>query len=389
MAFSYKTAVPWGRSFDEYRRMFHLSDDDLKLRILGCADGPASFNAILSRNGGSVVSCDPLYDCTTAQIEERIAETYETVIGQTRANQDKFVWETIQSVEELGETRLAAMRDFLKDYETGKSQGRYVTAELPVLPFKSHSFNLALCSHFLFLYSANFSFEFHRKAIAELLRVAKEVRIFPVLDYNAELSPYLQPIMEQLKRAGQEATLETVPYEFQRGGNQMLRILPVRTRKSHFVETTLSVADLRDTLHENVSHRNCVVYRIGYGDCIQCYFEDAENGAVSDIMSWYGDWSLHCNGSLITSSEDCDISFLEKPLNKRVTQWAYHLETSGLTIEFEEGWTLQITPFADNTLEERKADVWILRTTEKSYVSVSSKGIITRQIPTSNGARAE
>jgi hypothetical protein len=44
MAFTLDQVVPWGRSFDEYRRMFALSDDDLGLRILGCADGPASFN---------------------------------------------------------------------------------------------------------------------------------------------------------------------------------------------------------------------------------------------------------------------------------------------------------------------------------------------------------
>jgi hypothetical protein len=43
--FTLERVVPWGRSFDEYRRMFVLSSDDLRLRILGCADGPASFNA--------------------------------------------------------------------------------------------------------------------------------------------------------------------------------------------------------------------------------------------------------------------------------------------------------------------------------------------------------
>ena len=52
--------VPWGRSFDEYRRMFALSEADAQLRMLGCADGPASFNADATRQGASVVSCDPL-----------------------------------------------------------------------------------------------------------------------------------------------------------------------------------------------------------------------------------------------------------------------------------------------------------------------------------------
>ena len=33
--------IPWGRSFEEYRRMFALTDENLAERILGCGDGPA------------------------------------------------------------------------------------------------------------------------------------------------------------------------------------------------------------------------------------------------------------------------------------------------------------------------------------------------------------
>ena len=53
--FTLEQVVPWGRSFDEYCRMFALSDDDLTLRILGCGDGPASFNAEANRRGKSSV----------------------------------------------------------------------------------------------------------------------------------------------------------------------------------------------------------------------------------------------------------------------------------------------------------------------------------------------
>jgi hypothetical protein len=53
--------IPWGRSFDEYRRMFAFEDADLGSQILGCADGPASFNAEATRRGAFVVSCDPIY----------------------------------------------------------------------------------------------------------------------------------------------------------------------------------------------------------------------------------------------------------------------------------------------------------------------------------------
>ena len=44
----------------------------------------------------------------------------------------------------------------------GRADGRYVEAELPTLPFADRSFDLALCSHLLFLYSVQLGEEFHR-----------------------------------------------------------------------------------------------------------------------------------------------------------------------------------------------------------------------------------
>lgn len=68
MSFRYEEAVPWGRSFDEYRHMFDLTEVDLRRHILGCADGPASFNAEMTRQGHRVISCDPLYQFTAAKL---------------------------------------------------------------------------------------------------------------------------------------------------------------------------------------------------------------------------------------------------------------------------------------------------------------------------------
>ena len=195
MAFDYEEAVPWGRSFDEYRRMFHLTAEDLSRNILGCADGPASFNAEMSRRGHRVISCDPLYRLSADQIKKRIDAVYELVIGQTQQNQDKFVWDLISSPDELGRVRLEAMDNFLRDYDHGKSDGRYVAAQLPHLPFDSSSFDMALCSHFLFLYSDQFSFAFHQQALDEMCRVAREVRVFPLLNYNAEPCPFVAPLV--------------------------------------------------------------------------------------------------------------------------------------------------------------------------------------------------
>ncbi|MBD3885212.1 SAM-dependent methyltransferase [Phormidium tenue FACHB-886] len=225
MAFQYQSVVPWGRSFDEYQRMFALSADDLNLRIIGCADGPASFNAHLAKSGRRVISCDPLYQLTAKQIQARIDVTYEDVIGQTRQNQAKFVWTDIKSPDELGQVRMSAMRAFLDDYEQGKAEGRYVAGELPHLPFKHASFDLALCSHFLFLYSDELSLAFHQQSIEAMCIVAHEARIFPLLTYNAERSPHVEPLLERLAQAGYRVAIERVRYEFQRGGNEMLRVM--------------------------------------------------------------------------------------------------------------------------------------------------------------------
>jgi SAM-dependent methyltransferase len=222
--FTLDRVVPWGRSFAEYCRMFSLDDRDLASRILGCGDGPASFNAVATRNGSTVTSCDPIYRWTAADIDNRIAETGFRVLAQTRLNAEHFVWDSIRSVEDLGRLRMTAMREFLADYEQGKAQGRYVDAELPVLPFPDASFDLALCSHLLFLYSAQLDEAFHRAAALELTRVSDEVRIFPLLALDGQRSPYVDGTVTALREAGCEVSIEIVPYEFQRGGNQMMRI---------------------------------------------------------------------------------------------------------------------------------------------------------------------
>jgi len=225
MGFTLDHIVPWGRSLEEYTAMFALTEADLTRRILGCADGPASFNAELTARGGCVLSVDPIYEFSAAQIEERIKETYGTLLSQLRQNMDAYVWTTFHSAEQVGETRRAAMRLFLKDYEAGRSAGRYLAAELPHLPLENAAFDLALCSHCLFLYSEVLSQEFHIESLLELCRVACEVRVFPILNLDGTPSPHLQPVLAELVRKGLRATVEKVDYEFQRGGNQMLKIL--------------------------------------------------------------------------------------------------------------------------------------------------------------------
>lgn len=225
MGFKLENVIPWGRSMQEYIRMFALTPDDLRLAILDSAGGPANFNAEMTRQGYKVVSCDPVYQFTKSEISQRIQDTYQVVIDGVQATRDDYVWQDIQSPAQLGQIRMAAMRQFLEDFPVGIQEGRYVTDEFPVLSFNTGQFDLALCSHFLFTYSAQLGADFHLASILEMCRVAKEVRIFPLLvNFSKETSPLLQPVMNELQQRGYKVEIKQVPYEFQKGGNKLLRV---------------------------------------------------------------------------------------------------------------------------------------------------------------------
>jgi SAM-dependent methyltransferase len=229
MSFTLEQVVPWGRTFDEYVRMFGLTQADLDCRILGCGDGPASFNAEATERGYRVISCDPIYEFAAEAIDQRVQETYPVIIDQLNQNLGDYVWDTsaapgFATPTELGTARLSAMRRFLADYPQGRTQGRYITASLPTLPFADQEFDLALCSHFLFLYSEQLSLEFHRESIREMCRVAREVRIFPLLHLAVRESPYVQPLASALRSEGKQVDFVRVPYEFQRGANMYMSV---------------------------------------------------------------------------------------------------------------------------------------------------------------------
>ena len=216
--------VPWGRSFDEYKKMFSLSEDDFKKRILGCGDGPASFNAELTSKGGDVVSVDPVYEFSKEEIKERIGQVYDEIMDQLEKNKGNYVWKDIKSVEELGRVRMDSMNTFIADYNLGKRQGRYQSGALPKLNFENNSFDIALCSHFLFLYSSFIEFEGHLEAINEMCRVSKEVRIYPLVSLDGQISCHLKPILQKLETSGLSGKLVPVEYRFQKNATHMLVI---------------------------------------------------------------------------------------------------------------------------------------------------------------------
>lgn len=62
--------------------------------------------------------------------------------------------------------------------------------------------------------------------INETLRVSNEVRIFPLVDLNATKSKHVDEIIKMFKEKEMQVSIKTVDYEFQKGGNQVMRIHP-------------------------------------------------------------------------------------------------------------------------------------------------------------------
>ena len=216
--------VPWGRSFAEYTQIFQLTDSDLKKHILGCGDGPASFNAELTQKGGKVISIDPIYQFSKTDIKNKINKTCLLVLSEVEKNHDNFIWQDIQSVEQLKSIRLDAMNRFLDDYIKGKKERRYQKGALPTLSFAPGQFDLALCSHYLFLYSDHLSQAYHIHSIIELLRIAREVRIYPLVTLKNLTSKYVEPVCKELSASGFHVEINETPYRFQKNATRMLKV---------------------------------------------------------------------------------------------------------------------------------------------------------------------
>ncbi len=161
MAIKLEKVIPIGRRLVEYLGMFDLSEEDVKSKsIIDCGGGPSSFNFEVTAIGGNITSIDPIYQFSPDQIMGRVNVTFDPMFDQVRKNQAMFTWNHIKDVDELIEYRRSAINMFVDDFDKGKDQKRYVFEELPSLSFDRKSYDMALCSHLLFLYSEHLSLHF-------------------------------------------------------------------------------------------------------------------------------------------------------------------------------------------------------------------------------------
>ncbi|MCO1335854.1 SAM-dependent methyltransferase [Microbulbifer sp. OS29] len=223
MAVELNGVVTWGRSFNDYVRMFALDEKDLQKKILGAGDGPACFNADLSKMGGQVLSVDPLYSLPVDEIEAKIKAVEQNLRRQITDDRKEFNFWPLASKEEYFVQKLSAMETFLGDYNDGRSEGRYITGELPLLPFNDRQFELSLSSNFLFLYSDHLSAQFHIDSVAELCRVSDEVRLYPLVDFTGNKSKHLERVIHSIGKMGCLIEIRDVDYRLAvDGGTKMM-----------------------------------------------------------------------------------------------------------------------------------------------------------------------
>lgn len=223
MSFKLNSVVPWGRNFSEYKAMFMLTDEDLQKKIAGFGDGPASFNLEVHKMGADVTSYDIVYQFSKDELQNRIEEVRSIVMEQMKENKDNYVWKNIKSLDELEKTRMSAMSMFLEDFERGKTEGRYIYHNLPEkINAEDNTYDIGLSSHFLLMYT-DLGYDFHIKAISEMLRVCREIRIFPVCDLDGSKTELIDNVKNYFSKDYDVKLLKT-EYEFLKDGNKMMVI---------------------------------------------------------------------------------------------------------------------------------------------------------------------
>lgn len=215
-----------GRTYGEYMDMLGLGEGLAgEGPVLDCPAGPSSFAAEAGGKGLDVVACDVLYGHTGEELHKRGLDDIAHVFERFEDVAHLYTWKYYRDREEVVSLRAKALESFVRDFEKGRREGRYVEAPLPRLPFGDGTFPLVLSANFLFLYGDRMGIGFHLECLRELLRVCSgEVRVFPLAGLDGRPYPGLGEVVRALEADGAFADTVRVPLEFQRGANKMLRL---------------------------------------------------------------------------------------------------------------------------------------------------------------------
>jgi SAM-dependent methyltransferase len=143
----------------------------------------------------------------------------------TGSSLDSFVWTFFADITDHLNRRTTAAHQFGQDLHANPST--YVAGALPRLPFRDGSFDLVLSSHLLFMYADRLDQDFHVAAACEMARVARrEVRLFPLIsDAGTDTTALVNAVRDAVEAGGFTTMIRPSPYEFQKGGDEMLIIV--------------------------------------------------------------------------------------------------------------------------------------------------------------------
>jgi hypothetical protein len=215
-----------GRTYDEYMKIFDLDESVLRLgKVLDCPAGASSFTAEANKKGVDVTASDIFYDLAADVLMEKGKKDIQHVFEKFNEASHLYVWKYYKDKKEVMLRRKKALELFSGDFPEGRAKGRYIQAGLPHLPFADGEFTLVLSGHFLFLYHDRLDPGFHRACLKELVRVCSgEVRIFPLSGLDTRPYPYMDDVLSYLRYEGVKTEIVNVPFEFQKGANQMLKL---------------------------------------------------------------------------------------------------------------------------------------------------------------------
>ncbi|GMK39632.1 hypothetical protein PCCS19_26860 [Paenibacillus sp. CCS19] len=215
------------RGFEEYKRMFDLPDQLEGKRILDIAGGASSFTAECNSKGIPAMAVDPRYAYAPEIVLADARAEIETSTEKLRSLAHRFDWSYYGNIDQHRAGRLESFHRFAADFSASDASERYAAGALPELPYANQSFDLVLCSHFLFLYADQFDSSFHERAVLDMIRVCRpggQVRIYPLLSLRWEPYPHMDSLLAAICSTGAAPSIEESLLPFIPNSSKMLVI---------------------------------------------------------------------------------------------------------------------------------------------------------------------
>lgn len=162
-------------NLSEYQMLFNLTPSDLEKKIIDFPAGLNSFTSELFLHNQSIIACDEIY-----VDPEKLKLLAEKTFNNSLSEKQKMI-----------------ITQFIKDFEKGFQENRYIPKKSSTLPFNNHQFDLMLSPFFLSTDMTEPDICWNN--LVEMLRVATEVRISPLLD-GKNLENLLGPLMLKLQQ---------------------------------------------------------------------------------------------------------------------------------------------------------------------------------------------